>query len=487
MSDIISEGLDAATGVLRRKKTRSGIIAPATTKDELWDLCYRVLNIKIPRKKICPTCVAPFDAFAAAYFAEDPISVWWASRGFGGKSFMLAALSLLEAISLSAKVNLLGGSGEQSQRVLRYMDGDEVPNVFWEAPRAPRELIRGGHEHGKLKAETVLTNNGYIRALMASQTSVRGPHPERLRLDEVDEMDLSIFDAALGQPMALRDVPSQTVASSTWHNSNGTMTEILSRASDRGWPVYRWCYRENMITEDNPDGWLSREEIERKKTTITQSMWANEYELQEPNPGLRAIDTQLVEMAFDEEYGVFQDVPGRPIIVEDPVPGAVYVHGVDWAKRQDFTCIVTLRMDDPPVRLVAFERVQKMPWPVIVGKYESRIEMYGGDAFGWRCHDETGIGDVIGDYLSVESEGVWMSGKLRAELLTSYINAVERLEIVFPRIDSMYDEHRLASVDDVYSTSKEHHLPDTIAAAALAWWAHLVMPVKRKVRLTWGN
>ena len=37
--------------------------------------------------------------------------------------------------------------------------------------------------------------------LTASQKSVRGPHPPSLLLDEIDEMDLEIFDAALGQPM----------------------------------------------------------------------------------------------------------------------------------------------------------------------------------------------------------------------------------------------------------------------------------------------
>jgi hypothetical protein len=40
---------------------------------------------------------------------------------------------------------------------------------------------------------------------MASQASVRGPHPHRLRLDEVDEMALDIFDAAMGQTLEGRE------------------------------------------------------------------------------------------------------------------------------------------------------------------------------------------------------------------------------------------------------------------------------------------
>jgi hypothetical protein len=43
---------------------------------------------------------------------------------------------------------------------------------------------------------------------------------------------------------------------------------------------------------------------------------------------------------------------------------------------------------------------------------------------------------------------------------------VERGEIESPLIEFMYNEHKTASVEDVYGTG---HLPDTIAAMALAW------------------
>ena len=72
------------------------------------------LGVRIPRLACCPEHRAPFDAFADAYFARSPIAVWVASRGFGGKSLLLATLALTEATTLGAEVRVLGGSADQS-------------------------------------------------------------------------------------------------------------------------------------------------------------------------------------------------------------------------------------------------------------------------------------------------------------------------------------------------------------------------------------
>jgi hypothetical protein len=410
---------------------------------------------------------------------------------------MLAALSLCEA-ELRAKVNLLGGSGEQAERVLNYIYGEEVENVMLRAPNAPIYLIAGGYERGTLKRKTDFVHSGYIRALMASTRSVRGPHPERLRLDEIDEMELTIFDAAMGQTMALRDIPAQTVASSTWHNANGTMTEILKRAKEEGWPIFRWCYRENLVSNG---GWLPDDQVDIKREQVTRAMFNIEYDLQEPNPGDRAIDSEAVREMFRPELGEFKGDLNEKCKIEGPERGAIYLNGTDWAKRQDWTICLTYKElrpyndpseDDefePMLRLVNFERTGRSRWPVLVGRMEQRLRSYGENSEIYSAHDETGIGDVISDYMSEDlaSEGIWLSGRLRATILSDYITAVEHGYIECPDIDWMRTEHELASSDDVYSTAEGHHLPDTIAAAALAWFIFKNKPKKRKVRATWGS
>ena len=79
--------------------------------------------------------MAPAQAFCDAYFNRADVAVWKASRGFGGKSTLLALLALTEAITLQADVTVLGGSAQQSERVL------EVMTRLWGSPRAPRDLL----------------------------------------------------------------------------------------------------------------------------------------------------------------------------------------------------------------------------------------------------------------------------------------------------------------------------------------------------------
>ena len=153
---------------------------------------WACFGVRIPDTVVVPGHSTPWRAFCDSYFALHRVVVWKASRGFGGKSYLLALLGLVEALTLKADVKVLGGSGEQSKNVQRY-----ISDQFYRFERAPRQLWAG---------EPLMTLSRFrwgnsIGALMASQTSVRGPHIPRLRLDEADEMALPILDAALGQPI----------------------------------------------------------------------------------------------------------------------------------------------------------------------------------------------------------------------------------------------------------------------------------------------
>lgn len=432
--------------------------------EELWYWVRAILGVAIPRERVCENHRAPFEAFADAYFARAPIAVWKASRGFGGKSFLLSLLSLTESITLRAAVNLLGGSLEQSKRVLAYLNGTD-PNtkgLLWDAPLAPRYLIEND-----LVTEFKLSNGGNLKALAASQKSVRGPHPQRLRLDEVDEMKLSIFDAAMGQTMSARGVLSQTVAASTHQNPDGTFSEILKRAGSNGWPFYEWCYRESL----EPHGWLEPAEVERKRSTVSAAMWQVEYEGQEPNPEGRAIDADALENLFDRRLGEFDGREGERIVLVPPSTADVvkFAHGADWAKSSDWTILHSLaEFSSGPDRLAAWLRLGRRPWPYMVAQFNARLEDYGGPA----AHDATGVGEVVDDYLERDSIAFdFRHKKKRDEMLTSYIAAIERGELVYPAIRYLYSSHKFATVGDLYGSGSTEHLPDDVAAGALAYYA----------------
>ena len=434
------------------------------TVEELRAYVGETWGVWIPNERCCENHQTPMEAFAASYFGEDPVVIWHASRGLGGKTVLLALLSLTEAVTLGAGVTLLGGSGEQSVRVLEYMQGLD-PNLleaFWNAPNAPRELLRR-----QVGRRTTLRNGGQVTALMASTRSARGPHPQRVRLDEADEMDWAIYTAATGQAMGRDDpvtgkrINGQMTISSTWHEPDGTMTRLLKEAHKKRWPVFQWCYKENLL------GWLSEETLAEKRTQVTRPVFEVEYDLQEPSPERRVMIPEALALTFKRMLGeidVDDDWVGE-IVLEEPDPIGLYATGTDWAKDVDWTWILTYRVDRDPIELVAVRRSGRMPWPIMVEYHCERVKAYGGQS----SHDATGVGKVVADYLTVDSEPFTFVGKDRTDLLSAYVQAMEHGKIVNPILNLMYAEHKFADNAALFSSAK--HLPDTIAAGALAWRA----------------
>lgn len=422
------------------------------TGAELDAFLLETFGIVLPAKAVCKHHRAPRDAFHDAYFARFPVTVWKGSRGLGGKTFMLSLLALVEALTIRANVNVLGGSGDQSTRVLEYH------RKFWATASAQqyRDLLLS--EPGAEVNRFAFGNE--LKALTASSRAVRGPHPHRLRCDEVDEMAEKIWRAAMGQPMVADEILSQVVLSSTHHYADRTFSKVLDEAQAKGQPVYEWCYQETRATNG---GWLSEEEIGRKRVMMTALDWQTEVEMQEPSPEDRAFDVAAVERMFADVGEVGE--------LEEPIEGARYCTGADWARDVDRTVIPTLRDAGTYWKLVALKITNREPWPAMIGYLVERVHTYPGAAM----HDRTGLGHVVEDYLTIEAEGFDMVGKARADLFGEYIHAVEHDEIRVPRvagdadIDRLKRAHKFCTRKALYSSSG--HPPDEIVAMALAYAA----------------
>lgn len=426
----------------QRNRSTKQRLAPKNDR-ELKSFLWVTFGVRLPDIQVCPNHTTPFRAFSDAYFARYGVTVWKASRGLGGKSYLLALLGHCEADTLDAEVTILGGSGEQALRVIEYL-----------------QKFSGDEENTKRRTD--YSGGGRVTALMASSKSARGPHPQRMRLDEVDEMDLTILDAAMGQPMASAGVAKQTVMSSTHHYADKTFTEVLKRAEEKAWPLYEWCYKE---TRAEPDGWLSTEEIESKRGEVTDAMWKAEYDLQEPSPEGRAILPEKVDACFQKRLGQYPGELNREVIIEEPVKGAKYATGADWAKKKDFTIIDTFRTDVRPIRRVAWLRTGRLPWPMMISKFDDRIKRYQGPA----CHDATGLGDVVDDYKTAQGvEAVILTGQTRGDVFTAYIAAIENESIVSAAIRYCEGEHRYCTNEDL---SGSGHPPDSFVAGAMAYRA----------------
>ena len=288
-------------------------------------------------------------------------------------------------------------------------------------------------------------------------------------------MELRILEAAQGQPMDRDGVRAQTVMSSTHQHPDGTVTAMRRRAAELGWPVSEWCYRETL----KPHGWLTEDQVVRKRGELSRTMWAVEYELQEPSAEGRAIDPAAVERMFDATLGThipagdlahtWRGQPGPPAERAWPDPaGAWYCIGVDWAQKRHDTVAVVVRCDTPPLQVVAVYRIQRRPWPEMTERVGALLDEFPGPA----VHDATGAGSAIGEFPALEAhrqfQGVTMVGRDRVDLFRNSIAAIERHEIVCPRIDVFYSEHLYCGEDDLFGSG---HPPDTVVAMALAYHA----------------
>lgn len=438
------------------------------TPQELLDWIRFTLGVMIPAKRVCKHHSSPFEAICHSFFAWSTPTIWWGSRGFAGKTMGLATLCLAEAINLNADIRLLGGSSEQSRRVYAYFDGQEnsAKNKFWQAAHAPVWM-----RIGTSTAFTRLRYGGVLRCLAASQTSIRGAHPNRLRIDEADELPWKLYIASQGLTMSTDpSAPAaQTTISSTWQHPDGTFTKILEEARKKDHKIFSWCYHETS----EPHGWLPKSEITRKKGETNDLMWEIEYDLAEPLGDARAINPQAIEDMFDPNLGEWEGDPNEyhPIWTERPSDLHVYYSGTDWAKAVDLTVVVTGRKpgpDEPPNApdyFVGYTCMNRAPWPNMVAAQERQVKRYWGASY----HDAGGVGGVLHDYLTHPSEPIILQGKRRVEIFQAYITAIEHRQIKCPRINRMYKEHKYLTHDQMYSSSS--HCPDTFVAGALAWYA----------------
>jgi hypothetical protein len=427
--------------------------------DELYYLVQALWGHTIPRHKVCPEHDAPFDAFATAYFNREPQILIHGSRGLSGKSRTISLLGLSKAALQGSDVNILGGSLNQSNNI------HETIRDAFESKNAPKYLVRD-------ESQTIirLNNKAKIRPLTASQKTVRGPHPPTLLLDEIDEMDQAIFDAAKGQPMPQLNylgevVKAHTAMSSTWQYPDKTFASEYKRFKENGLPIFTWCYKD---TSNPVDGWLDPDFVEQKKREIPAEMWRVEYELGEPSIGNRAFDSEKVEQAFSlSTEAVFKKVQKdyEEYCFDRPRDDREYVIAADWAKAQDFTVITVYDVTYEPVTPVYWMRMRRRPYPVMIGEYNKLMQAYNAEGI----HDATGLGGVVADYVDVRARGFMMTGAQRDNMLSEYISAVENDKIRAPRIESFYKAHLYCSVEDIYSRGKEFHLPDEVCSMALGW------------------
>ena len=284
------------------------------SKEHLALYCATVLNNKFPYPRSTNEyCVkndhkSPLDALWGAYSEEDSFSIWYAMRG-SGKTRDLAILGWLESVfKPHCWTTVLGGSLEQSIKAVAYT------NELWNMPTVAHlrnKLLVNGQVAGR---GFKTTHGSQFQALAASTKSIRGPHPQKLRLDEVDEMEEKIYLGALGQPKSNYGILDNVIISSTLHNAFGLMSEIIDNRYEIGAKLYAWCINEVI----GKRGFWTLAEFERKIKQCTKAMVDAEYLLKRPKVGETIFEFDSIDRAYNR---------GRNDIFE---PKVFTEAGIDW-------------------------------------------------------------------------------------------------------------------------------------------------------------
>jgi hypothetical protein len=178
-----------------------------------------VWGVKVADTPVCPGHSAPLD-YLTEWLCERPaISLVHGPRG-GGKSYLAALATHIESQGYPWHgTKILGGSLAQSQQIY---------NAIREFDR-----LRPGDLSSFMKERAVYARTGSeVSILAASPSSVRGPHVPTLRLDEVDEIDDEIRDAAAGMCMQTGAERASVSMTSTWHKVGGPMQRLKDAAAD---------------------------------------------------------------------------------------------------------------------------------------------------------------------------------------------------------------------------------------------------------------
>jgi hypothetical protein len=214
---------------LRRRRPETG--------DELHAYIRYFLGVSVPRRAVCAGHAAPFEYVAGALVGGLGDCVVWAPRA-GGKTANGAIVTLLECLHRPRLgVRILGGSREQSEK----MYANVTAMLAFEPRHGVNALAADLVEGEPLIGRTAFANGSEVGILTQSAKSVRGPHVPRLRLDEVDEFDPEIFQAALKITQSMHGHRGRTEVFSTMHRRFGLMADLVREHRERGFALLKWC------------------------------------------------------------------------------------------------------------------------------------------------------------------------------------------------------------------------------------------------------
>lgn len=244
----------------------------------------------------------------------------------GGKTLDFAILNLLDLMANdNCEVASLAAIQPQAQRCYRYM------MQFMKRSKFCTELLKGDPTMSK----SYFKNNSLMEILVATISGVNSPHPQKVKMDEVDLIPWFILQQAFSMVQTKEGVPGVMVLGSTRKFSQGPMQRLITQGNAK---LYAWCiwevvesfpkelaeqeYIRSVFGEKLPekiveaDGYYKWDDLIEIFQRLDIDIWETEWECKRPQTqGLvypRYDDTLNIEKDFklDKEWKqiyVFED------------------------------------------------------------------------------------------------------------------------------------------------------------------------------------
>ena len=177
------------------RNARAELLAPSESSLSICDRLVRSLGISIPNQRVCSSHSSQAEIFYNVFLERPPIALIHGSRG-AGKSYLSALETHVSSLRYHRlQTRILGGSQAQSKQIHEAMK--EISDRCSQGENRIRMLSEesASYSNGSRVSievanatRTRYSNRSEVSILSASSLSVRGPHVQSLRLDEVDEI-----------------------------------------------------------------------------------------------------------------------------------------------------------------------------------------------------------------------------------------------------------------------------------------------------------
>jgi len=285
--------------------------------------------------------------------------------------------------------------------------------------------------------EIRISNGSFIKFLHGSdaEVTIEGEAVDRFIIDEAGKINKQV-----------------------WHSLLTTITQTggigIITGTPRGFNWYYDVYRQaksgnpffchvTLKTEDSP--FVKKEAIARNKSLIPKALYDQYYNAMFVSSG--SVFGDLTGL-WDESYEL-SDLSKRFWVHPDASKrtGEI-IHGMDIAKKRDFTVIFSVNTRG---ETVGFVRFRNLPYPQQAKRLELYLKKYFNEAEdNFVRFDETGVGTALGDMfaeldLDCSFSPVIFSNRSKSEMVTRLILAIEQSWLKVPRIELI--EHELASYE----------------------------------------